>query len=150
MREILRWQRPAAAGAKCARCKKAAARQEYARTEQAEPDASTLWVPLCFVCHEDGSLEGRMFAGVYPAGIVYADTWREARGDYMELGFLPYKSLEFVAWEGWRSAPEWLRAMVRAHVEGMRAKRGEYFPLSTVGRMNLERGDLSQCVRLGS
>lgn len=35
----------------------------------------------------------RLFIGVYPAGIVYADKKRERDGDYLRLAFLPYSTL---------------------------------------------------------
>lgn len=36
----------------------------------------------------------RLFSGVYPCGIVYADRYREKGGDYARLAFLPYDTLQ--------------------------------------------------------
>lgn len=35
----------------------------------------------------------RLFIGVYPAGIVYADRQTEEHGDYKRLAFLPYHGM---------------------------------------------------------
>lgn len=36
----------------------------------------------------------RLFIGMYPEGIVYADRGREEHGDYMRVAFLPYSTLK--------------------------------------------------------
>lgn len=36
----------------------------------------------------------RLFVGVFPAGIVYADRCHEVNNDYKRLAFLPYSTLE--------------------------------------------------------
>lgn len=39
-------------------------------------------------------MENRLFIGVYPAALVYADRSKEKNGDYMTIAMLPYDSLE--------------------------------------------------------
>ncbi len=36
----------------------------------------------------------RLFAGLYPCGIVYADRGIEEHGDYKKIAFLPYDTLK--------------------------------------------------------
>lgn len=38
-------------------------------------------------------MEERLFIGVYPTGLVYADRGREVHGDYKRLGYLNYGTL---------------------------------------------------------
>ncbi len=39
-------------------------------------------------CQQD-----RLFIGVYPTGIAYADKWNEVDGDYKRLAFLRFATL---------------------------------------------------------
>lgn len=80
----------------------------------------------------------RLFAGVYPAGIVYADRSRQKGGDYLKLAFLPYRSL-VLEWEP-VVMPEWLREQIERDAAKIIVRRGELFEVSTSG----------QTVRLGS
>ena len=80
----------------------------------------------------------RLFAGVYPCGIVYSDRARERHGDYLRLAFLPFRTLR-IEWEPGITIPADLRAAIMRDAAGMEAKRGELFPVSSSG----------QCVRLG-
>lgn len=73
----------------------------------------------------------RLFIGVYPAGIVYADRKREERGDYKRLGFLPYRSLEIQIDP---NCPSCLRTLVEAHAATIQARRGQRFEVSTCGQ----------------
>jgi hypothetical protein len=80
----------------------------------------------------------RLFIGIYPCGLVYADRKHEVAGDYALLAFLPYASLvpDFTKR---CSSKHPLRAEIAAHMDSMIAKRGEDFQVSTAG----------QTVRLG-
>ena len=78
----------------------------------------------------------RLFCGVYPGGIVYADRGREVSGDYARLGFLSFRSLVL---EVAPDCPADLRARIIEAAAPIIARRGESFPISACG----------QCVRLG-
>lgn len=73
----------------------------------------------------------RLFMGVYPAGIVYADRKYEVGGDYARLGFLPYDTLELSLEK--RCTGE-LRKLVVAEASKMQARRGQQFKISTAGQ----------------
>jgi hypothetical protein len=75
----------------------------------------------------------RLFAGVYPAGIVYADRARERGGDYLKLAFLPFRSL-VLEWEG-VSMPDELRAEITRDAERIAERRGQDFQVSTSGQV---------------
>ncbi len=79
----------------------------------------------------------RLFVGVFPAGISYADRSREEFGDYKRLAFLPFRSLvvEFAV-----DCPAGLRALITRDAAVIQARRGEDFQVSTSG----------QTVRLGA
>ena len=74
-----------------------------------------------------------MFIGVYPTGIRYADKQRERGGDYLPLAFLPYKTLE-LEWQPRVSVPLDLRYQIEQDAAGMRARRGEDYPISSSGQ----------------
>jgi hypothetical protein len=73
----------------------------------------------------------RLFAGVFPCGIVYADKGRAVAGDYARLAFLPYRELE-VQFE--RDCPAAFRAVITADAAKVIARRGEQFEVSTCGQ----------------
>lgn len=52
----------------------------------------------------------RLFAGVYPCGIVYADRHNEEHGDYKRLAFLPFEGMEL---EVEKDCPPELEARIR-------------------------------------
>lgn len=79
----------------------------------------------------------RLFIGIFPAGIVYADRAVEQAGDYKRLALLPFRTLS-LDWEAKRIAPE-LRAAIEADAAKIQARRGELFQVSGSG----------QTVRLG-
>lgn len=81
------------------------------------------------------TLTERLFIGVYPAGLVYADRAIEEHGDYAKVAFLSYASLELTVYRD-RSP---LLPLVREDAARMQARRGEEFQVSTAG----------QTVRLG-
>ncbi|RTL35829.1 MAG: hypothetical protein EKK53_23825 [Burkholderiales bacterium] len=76
-------------------------------------------------------VDQRLFIGVYPAGLVYADRLREVGGDYARLAFLPYDTLDL---QLSADCPAELRQAVSAHADRMRAKRGQAFQVSTCGQ----------------
>lgn len=76
----------------------------------------------------------RLFAGVYPCGIVYADRSREECGDYKRLGFLSFATLEL---ELRPDCPMELRRLIRDDAAGIQARRGELYPISTTGQTAL-------------
>jgi hypothetical protein len=95
------------------------------------------WAPTELVKGIATAPESRLFIGVFPGGIVYADRARETFGDYERLAFLPFGTLEF-QWSK-NPCPASLRALVVADAAGVQARRGEDFQVSTSG----------QTVRLG-
>lgn len=75
---------------------------------------------------------GRLFAGVYPTGIVYADREREIDGDYMRVAFLPYSTLELQWAPG--QHPRELRDEVELDAARLQSMRGQEFQVSTSGQ----------------
>lgn len=74
----------------------------------------------------------RLFVGIFPGGIVYADREVEQHGDYKRLAFLSFRTLE-VDWSSKRIEPA-LRAAIEEDVAAMRARRGERFEVSACGQ----------------
>lgn len=72
-----------------------------------------------------------IFAGVYPAGIVYADRKREEHGDYKRLAFLPFGSLIL---EIAHDCPANLWVEIEADAAKIIARRGEEYQISTCGQ----------------
>ena len=79
----------------------------------------------------------RLFIGVFPAGLVYADRLRTKAGDYARLAFLSYRTLEL---DIEPDCPGVLRLLIAGHAAKLQAKRGEEFQVSACG----------QTVRLGA
>lgn len=73
----------------------------------------------------------RLFIGVYPGGIVYADRSKEVSGDYARLAFLSYHSLEL---EVQNDCPSDLLELIKAHASTLQSRRGELFQISTCGQ----------------
>jgi len=73
----------------------------------------------------------RVFEGIFPCGIVYADRTREKGGDYARLAFLPYRSLE-LDWEP--GCPPELRQAIQARAARIQVQRGKSFQVSTCGQ----------------
>ena len=69
----------------------------------------------------------RIFSGIYPCGIVYADRTVEEAGDYKRLAFLPYSSLEL---EIKADCPPELAELIRANAATIQARRGQEFQVS--------------------
>jgi hypothetical protein len=75
--------------------------------------------------------DDRLFIGVFPCGISYADRKVEEHGDYKRLAFLPYSSLGL---EWFKDCPESLRGRIIADASKIQARRGEDFQISAVGQ----------------
>lgn len=63
----------------------------------------------------------RLFIGIFPGGVVYADRTREEHGDYKRLAFLAWHSL---ALEVKPDCPADLRCRIEADAAHFQAKRG--------------------------
>jgi hypothetical protein len=83
------------------------------------------------------SVGDRLFIGIFPGGISYADRFREEHGDYKKLAFLPYDTLRIKWYETSRPA---LVAEIIKHAASILERRGQDFEVSACG----------QTVRLGS
>lgn len=70
-----------------------------------------------------------LFIGIYPGGIVYADNSRELDGDYRNVAFLDYETLEFDV----RDPKSPLLELARKDAAGIQARRGESFSTSECG-----------------
>lgn len=73
----------------------------------------------------------RLFIGVFPCGISYADRHHEEYGDYKALAFLPYESLTL---EFRKECPVELRAEITDHAAAIQARKGEHLQISTCGQ----------------
>jgi hypothetical protein len=73
----------------------------------------------------------RVFCGIFPAGISWADRTVEEHGDYKVLAFLPYHSLVLEIRKG---CPETLRPYIEQWANDVIAKRGQAFQVSTCGQ----------------
>lgn len=73
----------------------------------------------------------RLFSGIYPSGIVYADRFNERGGDYKRLAFLPFATLDLKLEH---DCPPSLRAEIERDAAVIQAKRGEAFQVSTSGQ----------------
>ena len=78
----------------------------------------------------------RLFVGVFPAGISYADRSREKHGDYARCAFLSFRTLEL---ELESDCPQALRALIVKDAARIQARRGQQYEVSACG----------QTVRLG-
>jgi hypothetical protein len=77
------------------------------------------------------SPQERVFQGVFPGGISYADRYREVQGDYARLAFLPYDTLE-LKFE--QDCPLHLRNWITESAAAIQSRRGEQYPISTSGQ----------------
>ena len=73
----------------------------------------------------------RLFIGVYPCGIAYADRHYERNGDYARLAFLSYDTLELEIEE---SCPSDLRKRITDDAAVLLAKQGHQYRTSTAGQ----------------
>lgn len=72
----------------------------------------------------------RIFMGVYPCGIVYADRQREEHGDYKKLAFLSYSTLEL---DIQPDCPEELIEEIKADAKTIQDRKGEKFRTAQTG-----------------
>lgn len=74
--------------------------------------------------------QDRLFIGIFPGGVSYADRSREVQNDYARLAFLPYDTL---ALDVRPECPDDLRARIEADAAELQARRGEQFQISACG-----------------
>lgn len=74
---------------------------------------------------------GRIFSGIYPGGVVFADRTVQQAGDYRRLAFLPYRSLEL---EIERDCPPDLAGEIRLAAAAIQERRGGEFQISACGQ----------------
>ncbi|MDP2000163.1 MAG: hypothetical protein Q8K22_11300 [Rhodoferax sp.] len=70
----------------------------------------------------------RLFIGIYPCGIVYADRLRDEHGDYARLAFLDFETLSLDIKAG---CPTELQKRIKADAAIIQSKRGEQFQVSS-------------------
>lgn len=73
----------------------------------------------------------RLFIGVYPCGIAYADRAREEHGDYARLAFLDFGTLGL---DIESNCPVELRTRITADAAAIQAQRGQQYRVSTAGQ----------------
>jgi len=73
----------------------------------------------------------RIFSGVYPGGIVWADRHNLSHGDYKRLAFLDFETL---ALDVEADCPDELRAAIAEDAQGYQVRAGEAFKVSTAGQ----------------
>jgi hypothetical protein len=73
----------------------------------------------------------RIFSGVFPCGIGYADRKVEVHGDYKKLAFLTFSTLEL---EFYGRVPEEFKADIIAHAAKIQAQAGQNYQVSTSGQ----------------
>lgn len=78
------------------------------------------------------SLSDRLFSGVYPTGIVYADRARSRGGDYERVAFLSFSTLELEVARGQEKSP--LLPLVREDAARLQARRGQRYEVSASGQ----------------
>jgi hypothetical protein len=66
--------------------------------------------------------KARLFAGIYPGGLVYADTGREKHGDYARLAFLSWATLQL---DVEKDCPAKFREAIEADAAKVQARPGE-------------------------
>ena len=77
------------------------------------------------------AVQDKLFIGVYPCGLVYADRSREEGGDYARLAFLDYATLALDIKD---NCPADLRKEVTEHAAGMQGRQGEPYQISSAGQ----------------
>ncbi|HUJ08545.1 MAG TPA: hypothetical protein VL171_00825 [Verrucomicrobiae bacterium] len=73
----------------------------------------------------------RLFIGVFPCGISYADAAHGVAGDYKRLAFLPFATLELKVEP---DCPPELAERIRADAAVIQMKRGQPYQVSTCGQ----------------
>lgn len=78
--------------------------------------------------------EGRLFIGLYPAGVVYADTKVEVAGDYKRLAFLSYGHLKLEIEPG---VPPELERQILKSAKKIQSLNGQQYQISTCNQTAL-------------
>ena len=73
----------------------------------------------------------RIFSGVYPTGIVWADRYKEEHGDYKKLAYLNFGTLKL---EIQKDCPEELLKIIKTEAKEIQDKKGEQYQISTSGQ----------------
>jgi hypothetical protein len=73
----------------------------------------------------------RIFIGVYPAALVFADRMRESAGDYARLASLSYSTLELAFDSG---CPDYIRPWIMEQAALVQARHGKPFEISSCGQ----------------
>lgn len=84
-----------------------------------------------------GELAPRLFQGVYPGGIMYSDRAVQRSGDYRQLAFLSFATLE-LRFEN--DCPEYWKPFITEKAAAIQAKRGQEYQVSTSGQTVLLGG----------
>lgn len=84
------------------------------------------------------SASARVFAGVFPTGISYADRTVEVGGDYKRLAFLPFDTLS-LEWRAKR-IPKDVQDYIIKDAAKIQARRGEDYRVSSAGQTVLLGG----------
>lgn len=71
-------------------------------------------------------LKDRIFVGVFPTGIAYADRQVERDGDYKPLGFLSFSTLNLTVRT---DCPPVMAAWIKIDARAIQARRGEQYPV---------------------
>lgn len=77
------------------------------------------------------AIRERIFSGVFPCGIVYADRSVEVNGDYKRLAFLAFSDLELTVE---KDCPKDLELSIREDAAKLQARRGKSYQVSTSGQ----------------
>ena len=77
------------------------------------------------------TLSDEIFVGIFPTGLVYADTSYEVDGDYAKLAFLSFGTLVLDVEQ--RATKEQAR-QIRNHAARLRARPGEEYRISQSGQ----------------
>ena len=73
----------------------------------------------------------RIFAGIFPTGISYADRQKEEYGDYKKLAFLSFQTLVL---EFRKDCPAEFRSEIQEAAAKIQARRGLLYEISTCGQ----------------
>jgi hypothetical protein len=76
-------------------------------------------------------LRKRLFIGVFPTGLSYADQEREEHGDYKKLAFLSFDNLKLEIYE---DCPEELKPLITQDAQEIIARKGEEYRVSLSGQ----------------
>lgn len=76
-------------------------------------------------------MRDRIFCGVFPTGLVWADRCVEVQGDYKRLAYLCFATLEHIIEP---SCPRELLPSILKDIEAVKAKRGMQYQTSTSGQ----------------